>query len=68
MKNAPKNISNSWREDPGTTRFFKNNAKFVDFRMKWVVMFCSESYIGETKCTEVKKNAHFPVIRMLLNE
>ena len=32
--------------------------------MKWVLMFCLESYTGETKCTEVKKkNAHFPVIK-----
>ena len=31
----PYHISNSWRQDPETTKFFKNKVKFVDYRIKW---------------------------------
>ena len=35
-------FSKSWREDPETIRFFKNEAKFVGFYMKWVMLPCSD--------------------------
>ena len=41
-------------EDPGTTRFFKNKAKSVNVRVKWVMLPWSESYFEETECIEVK--------------
>ena len=47
-------ISNSYKEDPETTNFFKNKAQFVNFCMKWVVLPNSESYTEETKCNEGK--------------
>ena len=34
--------------------FFKNKVKFVDYRMKWIVLSYSESYFEETKYILVK--------------
>ena len=42
------------RQDPETTKFFKNKVKFVDFCMKWIVLPYSESYFEETKYNSVK--------------
>ena len=49
-----KYILNSWREDPETIRFLKNQVKFVGFLVKWVMLPCSETYSEESKCIEVK--------------
>ena len=43
-----------WRQDPETTKFFKNKVKFVDYRMKWLVLPYSESYFEETTYMLVK--------------
>ena len=49
-----KNVSISWRQDPETTKFFKNKVKFVDYPTKLVVLPYSESYLEETKYILVK--------------
>ena len=45
---------NSWRQNPETTKFFKNKVKIHDYRMKWIVLSYSESYFQETKNILVK--------------
>ena len=37
------------KTDPETTKFFKNKVKFVDYRIKLVVLPYSESYLEKTK-------------------
>ena len=50
----PYHISNSWGQDPETTNFFKNEVKFVDNRMKLVVLPYSESYFEKTNYVLVR--------------
>ena len=54
---SEKRIHNTFQirgEKTHETRFFKNQVKFVNFRMKWVVLPFSEPYTEVTKCNEVK--------------
>ena len=56
-------ISNSWREDPEkTTRFWKNQVKFVNFLMKWVKLPI-QNHILKTQNVMKLKFTHFPVIK-----
>ena len=57
-------ITNSWREDPQTRRFSKNQVKFVNFRIKWAVL--PQNHVmkkqNAIKLNEVKFT-NFPVIK-----
>ena len=41
-------------QNPETTTIFENKVKFVDYRMKWIVLPYSESYFEDSKYIFVK--------------
>ena len=49
LKKASRTYFKSWRQDPETTKFFKNMVKIVDC-MKWIVLPYLESNFEENTC------------------